>query len=400
MPRFLRRNIGLHGVQASSDTNAYALGRAHPHSALGGLIIPQVIEWPWSQDDAGCAFPSGLLGVRSVCAARDTERAWATPGDPVEGEDRWVAVPDTLPAGYTARTDRDHNKGYISDGYFDWDLFTWVDGSTRGTPYFDIQHNGMGWSTTLASDNHQDVIGQGRLMRADYTLNGQSGGLTTGMCPTYRPTGGGGLVPIDWHPFNVSDKCLHAYYLGPVPPLPGTWGDAWWTSGSVSAIGGLELRTASGGPGFRRFRIVVNVFATAANWAAAANADLGFQVRISNSVTGTNPDESTDYTSPLYDKSAFTIGPAFFGGNVYYKDLIIDDTMFTPRDPADGPTFYYIQARVGHKQPPARIGTGPDASAGSTYVATSPQLYLSPRVDVPFWFTATGPGLVAPGGLP
>jgi hypothetical protein len=160
MPRFLRRNFAIRGL-SSADVFTTRKGIYTPAAAAANqLIVPQVIAWPFSADDAGVAFPSGIVGIRSVAAARSTERAWATPGDPLENQDQWIAVPDTLPGGYTARNSRDHDRGAPSAT------------STKGTPYLKISTNGAGQNSTFSGNYTANGAGSGQVMDAAWLVNG------------------------------------------------------------------------------------------------------------------------------------------------------------------------------------------------------------------------------------
>jgi hypothetical protein len=68
-------------------------------------LVPQVETWPYSSDDNGRSYPAGTVGVRFTYT---TQRG----SDLVTFNDTGlVAVPSTLPAGYTYRWKRDHNMG-------------------------------------------------------------------------------------------------------------------------------------------------------------------------------------------------------------------------------------------------------------------------------------------------
>lgn len=84
-----------------------ALGPVHG-GAEWAPCQTQVIEWPWAADDAGVPFDqSNLWGVRTRCWGIDEVN---NPGD----RDWWVAVPKTLPVGYTPRG-RSHVQPMIYD---------------------------------------------------------------------------------------------------------------------------------------------------------------------------------------------------------------------------------------------------------------------------------------------
>ncbi len=388
MARLLRPNIHLQGVD-TAGSDAYGLGRSHPHGSEAGLIIPQVIEWPWSEDDAGCTFPAGLYGVRSVCDTREVERAWLTAGDATEGEDRWIAVPDTLPGDYTARNARDHNKGHYAPAVFG------IGGGTRGTPYFDLRHNGLGVSA--GAGNYTATAGA-YLMTADYTINNQDLTDTGDHMPSYRPSGGGGIVKLAWFPTALSDRTLKCIFYDNGHPvgLPGGSGYDAWIIANTSGNLGISLFTKPS-PGFRRIKWRAVVAATDAQWAGMAENELRVQFRIAhnadNSTTGIG--DTNDYLSPVFTKSDYTKGSLWSGSSYYYTcEHSATDADYTLPDPGDEFRRWYVGYLQGHW--PLQV----TQAVYPTTEALGRMVWLSPRVDIPFWFTATSGNLVAPGGLP
>ena len=387
MARLLRRNIHLTGVD-TSGTTAGDLGRAHPHGAEAGLVIPQVIEWPWAVDDAGCSFPAGIYGVRSVCDTRTQERNWLTVGHADYNKDRWIAVPSTLPGGYTARNARDHNKGPHIPAVFGFG------GGTRGTPYFDLRHNEAGAGNT-ASANYQSGSGATGAYRmlADYTINGLALTASGDHMPSYRPSGGGGIVPLSWFPTALSDRTLKCkfYDTGHPTSLALSDYDAYVKN---NALGGISLFTKPS-PGFRRIWWRAVVQASDANWAALAETALRLQFRVAHNADNSTTfvGDTTDHLSAVFTKSNFTKGAAVGFGtfHYYYKEYSITDADYTMPAPGDAYRRWYVGYQIGH------VG---GLVADNTDTVDPKIVALSPRVDIPFWFTATSGNLVAPGGLP
>jgi hypothetical protein len=78
-------------IQAPQDP-----GYEGPPFPLGQTYcMPEVCEWPFATDDAGLAFDvDNLYGIRGICY---NDKANGNQ----ESDDWWIAVPRTLPSGYT-----------------------------------------------------------------------------------------------------------------------------------------------------------------------------------------------------------------------------------------------------------------------------------------------------------
>jgi hypothetical protein len=63
--------------------------------------MPSVVAWPFAVDSNGEAYPAGLVGVYSNFVYNESAATF---------NQRLIAVPDTLPVGYTPRMERDHNR--------------------------------------------------------------------------------------------------------------------------------------------------------------------------------------------------------------------------------------------------------------------------------------------------
>ncbi len=387
MPRFLRRNLAIRGL-ASTDTRSTRDGIYTPASAgADQLIVPQVIPWPFTTDDDGVSFPAGTVGIRSVAQARTTERAWATAGDPLEDLDQWVPVPDTLPGSYTARDSRDHDRGHRTTGF---------SAKTRGTPYLTIAKNGAGEHATFSGNYTLTANGYESL--ASWVVNGQTPGTLTGNCPTYRPSGGGGLVPLDWVPMGLSKQTLRCYmYDAAVPPFADmdpsiagyfyTEGGVWvWTKPDIGA---------------RAITMVALVATTAFLWAATGNTDVAIQFIVKSNTDGSvsGNGANVDYLSPIYRKSDLVYIATVTGVDYYYLRVSIPVTW--NRTKAQGIGAYKVGWAARANQVLGSHSWSIIANAaGSGMPVDYQQGYrLSPRADVPAWFSTYGQGIGAPGGV-
>lgn len=100
--RFLR----LTSAKFPSGTRGSArmLNRSgHGAETTPSMVVPTVEPWPHTTDDNGQSFPGGLVGVRF-------RYSWLT-GTLADNDEFLVAVPATLPSGYTHRWKRDQNCG-------------------------------------------------------------------------------------------------------------------------------------------------------------------------------------------------------------------------------------------------------------------------------------------------
>lgn len=388
VPRFLRRNHVVRGLQAG-DVAGSTAGITGPGPSSQSLIVPQCIAWPFSTDDDGVAWPAGTVGIRSVSPGRLTERAWATPGDPLEGLDQWIAVPDTLPGGYTLRRGRDANRGPTAPGF---------GATTRGTPWLTVAKNGSGEGPTFASN--YTLTANGFESFAGWLTNGQTPGTLAGFCPSYRPNGGGGIVPVGWVPTNVSKKTLRCYFYDSTrPPLADL--DA-SLAGYAHNSSGMWIWTKRD-IGFRAITMVVLVGTTPFLWGAAANTDVAIQFTVRSNTNGLVSGDGTvqDYLSPIYRKSDFVFlqsGP-FPGVDYYFLRKTIQNTW--NRTKADGLWAYKVGYIAASQNVLGSPPYGIIANAAPVPIALDYQAgyRLSPRADVPAWFSTYGAGVGAPGGI-
>jgi hypothetical protein len=376
VPRFLRRNLVVRGL-AYDDVGGDPAGIYCPGPPSENLIVPQVIAWPFSTDDAGVSFPSGIVGVRSVSPGRATEKAWATPGDPLENLDEWIAVPDTLPVGYTARPSRDVSRGPVGVS------------TTKGSAYLKISTNGAGQQSTASGNYTANGAGSGQVMDGAWLVNGLAVGTLTGFCPSYRPSGGGGIVPLGLVPINVGKQVLHCivYEAGGGPTLPGL--DA-GLAALPSLMGGMAMWTQPN-YGMRRVTWRHTLIATPANWAVGGNTvKVQFIIGHNAAWDRAGYGDTNDYASTVFTKSDFSTDGVDIGFGLQRYTLTHTSTAGVSSTAAR--TWI-----VGFSCKASSAWAG-DYS-GNSYPNHTKRVWLSPRLDVPPWFSVYGAGLGAPGGV-
>lgn len=385
MPRFYRRNNRVFGFSYADPVTAPITG---PGPTAKELIVPQCIEWPFAADDAGIAYPAGTVGIRSVSPGRATEKTWGTPGGPFEGLDKWFPVPDTLPGGYTLRNSRDVSRGPC---VFSGD----PEDTTRGTPWLEVTWNGLGEFNAAGAAGNYSLTANGYESSAAYLINGLAPGTVTFFCPSYRPDGGGGIVPLSWVPMGFSQKVLTCYmYNQDRPPLVDL--DA-SIAGYTNKSAGAWVWTRRD-VGFRNIVLPVLVASTPATWAAAANTDIAVQFTVRSNATGLISGEGTaaDYLSAVYHKSDFTFLQTIGLFDYYTLRHSVPNTW--NRTKAQGLWAYKVgfvvatQASLGSVYIPNAVGAG-------ISVYHQPGYRLSPRCDIPAWFATYGIGVGAPGGV-
>lgn len=106
---------------------------------MEGLRVATCLPWPYSVDAAGLAFPTGLVGV--LC------RAELPTGGIIK---RLIAVPSTLPAGYTVRRRRDQHLSRETQATRPFSFFTIFFGVGGSLQYhrdiFQARDSGLGAS--------------------------------------------------------------------------------------------------------------------------------------------------------------------------------------------------------------------------------------------------------------
>lgn len=98
---------------------------------LDGLVMAELLPWPYAVDDAGEAFPAGLVGLCCKPLNSDyTETAYEKPSSEIRG---LIPLPSVLPSGYTARHDQDHYEP-VNGPVFYYDTDWYGDAFLTGPP--------------------------------------------------------------------------------------------------------------------------------------------------------------------------------------------------------------------------------------------------------------------------
>ncbi len=230
--------ITLDTANAVSDARRNGRGDNSSETAVG--CIGQVVSWPYATDSNGQTYPSGLLGV-SIGAA-DLYNQGVTAFNT-----GLIAVPDTLPAGWTPRAVQEHCRG-IGLGMLKGQMcpFSYT-GSTGG--YY------VGWETDgTTSPQAPRIAGESTLYpyifwpenlgSAAFHFNDVNGWGPTGKSMGLRYfrsrvvyTGIFDPVYYDYGQFQIVRSLTPASAI-PLDPVTGLWTDAdatVWTSPHITA---------------------------------------------------------------------------------------------------------------------------------------------------------------------
>jgi hypothetical protein len=199
-------------------------------------------------------------------------------------------------------------------------------------------------------------------------------------------------VPLAFVPLNVSKEVLHCivYEAGGGPTLPGL--DSGLTA-LPSLLGGMAMWTQPS-YGFRRATWRHTVIATPAVWAVAGNTlkiqfIIGHNANWSRSGYG----DTNDYASSVFTKSDFSTDGVNIGFGLQRYTLTHTSTSGVSSTGATAPRTWI--AGFSCKQSSAWAG---DYSS-NTFPNHTKRLWLSPRLDIPPWFSVYGAGIGAPGGI-
>jgi hypothetical protein len=137
-------------------------------------ILPYVVPWTRATDDLGFSFPSGLVGIVPTIGLDDQH------GDPFQDridaylEKRTIAVPATLPSGYTARLRRDPwetigagNLGLVGSGGGGLIYLPRMRTATGLNPI--TYQYGNVWAPWTAGVQHAGLSGNGYVTGSDST---------------------------------------------------------------------------------------------------------------------------------------------------------------------------------------------------------------------------------------
>ncbi len=371
MSRVPRPNVALIGTSTSKLTTgniAVSLGRKIPYQDVGfsspQLILPEVISWPFSVDEAGVSFPSGLLGIKTVSYPYATEKAWGTGGSGTTDQDLWIAVPDTLPSGWSSRVSRDHNKGRVIIG-----SPPFFPNTLRGTPYHYV-------------DSVKTSLQDGTGKMADFFL--VNGDAIYSHTANYRPTTGG-LQTLSFFPGNCSQRTTQCAWT----LLNGKIAAACFSAAPGGSTHDTNFPTSLIIPkhvGWRNIRMYVSfVLIPPTTRVNVTNIEFIVGHKADNSDTGTlQATDVIDFRQSV-SQTAFTDN----GDGSY--ELAFDTGPIANTDKVQrGYWAGYVMSFLNTTSP----GTLSEWQTALKY-----RLICSPRVDIPFWFTSTGAGMVAPGGI-
>lgn len=307
----------------------------YPGEVTGyATIWAEVIDWPFTEDDEGVSFDSGLRGIRTVCARQPIADGGG------DSEDQWIAVPATIPGGYTscgrcgilAPLYENHLSGISVSTAANWN---------HRTP------TGYRWDTSTPDGAARSAWGPMNI--GQQTLNGGVSFI------------GAGAVPEVYDPVNDGyDNYPYAYMA----------------SSHVGFRGGrIELTYINAGPAWpvtvrREFTIQAWQITDPA-WTIIehppASKETLFSISASHTFAAPGADYTETFTLPELTHSAIGI-PC--------------DFVLVARS--------YIQEGFG----PGSSPPGQDAFLGHFVFAQ----WLSPRTDVPPWFFISTGSKCAQGG--
>ena len=284
--------------------------------------LTEVIEWPFSTDDAGVSFPGGLYGVRT--------RAWRQPLADGGGDmDWWTAVPRELPAEYQAAG---RYSVLVSGFYTDY----LGDNPAAGTVWNHRTPTGLLLNSTNDPDGH-------RALWTPMNLNQQ-------------------VVEV-----TISDAFSGQWVPYVDAPFGGTI--LYW----VAALDSQHV-------GFRGGKLTFTVAATAFG-AMPESGSADFEIVAVPLNEFWDPYDCDDSDLPVSLTSG-TVSWSFAS----YADppVVVDVDLGDMRPPPGIPCRFFIRYPTSGDVP---------IYQSSHYVR------LSPRVDVPLWYSASMGNRVAPGGI-
>lgn len=321
-------------------------------AATDGVILSQVVDWPWASDSLGVPFDqSAIYGVRT--------RATGGGASGADEADFLVAVPRILPAGYDPR------------GRCSGDLMPIISDQIGADPMTGCSPYNYGY----------------------------------GFFPVYRRTASSGAYPVggtDWVPMNLNRNAL-------TPTTFGGFG-FWATDGSIylSAAGfndppyapkppvsgtvPLNFYGASLGQhvGFRGGQLTVSYRGGSAppyTWSGFTKVRVGYSATpISAPSFGT-----VIFESEWYKTEADYVGFSDGYHNFSPKILSLPPMLPAPTDRQPYWYMFFSYASMGQNTPGVV-----DGGFGSAYPSG---FQFSPRTDIPLWFSSTTGNKIAPGGV-
>jgi hypothetical protein len=324
----------------------------------------EVIDWPFAVDDAGFAFDqANLYGVRMQCWAEgnwDHDIGSYISGLNGEVSNQWVAVPKTLPPGYTMQTR--HNFLIWSQNYDSID--TSYNNESGGWTEEGANHYHRGWicrNIHKRTADGADIFDSDPIKRTWVPMN-----IGTGIYMVIGPS------PVSGDPrlSSTSDEeaIIQDYGVGSSDPSESGYGLAGIVNGHIGFRAGKLVISMDNRDGFQSTAYVkIKVCEN------GASSGLTTIESFTETHTGTGSGTETR-TLNIGAMLAPTLGKRadFF---VSSKLNLQDEEPGTP-DPSDPPTFTDYPGGVGY-------------------------LYFqgAPRTDVPLAFFTSDGNTCAPGGI-
>jgi hypothetical protein len=319
--------------------------------ASSSAILTQVVESPWTEDDAGVSIDvDNVWAVRTRCLLEygGGEIDW------------WTFVPRVLPDGYTARG-RNHVVPHIYDhlgedpfrGVVEFDGMTYVTRPVRwrtptGQYPADLMDNGYLWVPMNLNKQVTDY--------AFYAFSPDGVGWQTILV---APIGVSGISPTTGLPYSTSSpsQSTIAFLLN-----------------SHIGFRAVTARMVFHATGFSNiyppdFKIIGNV---RVGYSASAKSPPDEP----DTITGSHDFTEADLVSQGYDAGAVKW--------VYTLDIDLGPSL-APLGERQDFMVLYTQQFVG--------------VPGAPLLNPVSHLYWSPRHDVPLWFWASTRNRVAPGGV-
>lgn len=346
MGDFLNSKIGrrFNLGDAFDTASQHILGIMHPVRASttvdelsnevegSALVLTEVIDWPWATDDEGFSFDqSNLYGVRTACFRLPL-------ADGGGDKDDWVAVPKTLPSGYTAVGRCGLTEAPLYSGHLD-----------SITAF-----SGAGWNHRTATGLLWDTSDPLQALRALWSpMNRNQTVCTADISDIYSTM---------WS----------FYYNDPMDPDP-----AWVVAPIVSSHVGFRAG---------RVEITINANSMEASWPNSGSRTLEVVAVRSDKfwdpldADGSDQPEVLDSASVSWNFSAPTdpaVTTDYNLGAMTGADTGVPYDFF----------FRYEYDNAGGTQSPAPV------------YFTRHNTFLGPRTDVPLWYFASMRNRCAPGGI-
>ena len=289
--------------------------------------LTEVVDWPFSEDDAGIAFDQGnIYGVRT--------RTWRRPMADGSGDsnDYWTAVPKSLPAAYTAVN---RGQGFLESGLYADYLGDYL---MQGTQWNHRTPTGLRWAL-LTED------GSARSQWTPMNQSTQVIGVYTGQWQHYGPS--------DF--YDLEDTLFVATLL---------------EQNHIGFRGGKLTFTLA------RINAPPQVYSGSATYEIIA-------VKVTDYWDPFDADGTEDVVEVL------TSGTVAWSFTEYTDGAVVVEHTLSAMIPATVGIRYNFFIRYPYNT---------DPSGGVPVYNSSHAFLLSPRTDVPLWYSASMANRVAPGG--